>query len=445
MKRAFAALLVSALGCSTPAPPSSTSDDNKEGATGTRAKGEEGAMGSPSDKAAALKEASEFGMIGILGTGEGGGGRGEGIGSGSGFGAGHGRLGGAYQQDAPVGVRAGEWDDNASLAEFRRVLERSRSLPIEPLDISTRRELVARDSEGKPLAGCPIMISDGQGSTITLRTRSSGRALLFPRAEHLAGALTASLRCGGNSAAASIDGSVSDATVRLDGREPRDAPSATIDVAFALDTTGSMSEEIAALKSTLQAVIARAANVRVGLVEYKDRVDEFTTRVYPMSADLQRFSASIARLAASGGGDYPEAMNVGLHDAITKLEWNDAASARLLFVIGDAPPHAHDQGTSYADSARLAAHAGIQVFSIAASGMDEFGQIVFRQIAQYTGGTEIFVLRGGAGPASTGGGDPIKSTGGTQTQYRSGNLDALVLEKIDRARKALDTDPLTNP
>jgi Mg-chelatase subunit ChlD len=443
MKRAFAALLVSALGCSTPAAPPTETSDNKEGATGTRAKGEEGAMGDPHiSREAALKEASEFGMIGILGSDTGG--RGTGIGSG--FGNGHGRLGDAYpySQDAPAAVRTGEWDDNVSLGEFRRVLQRSQSLPIESLDVGVRRTLVARDSAGKPLAGCPILVSDGQGSTIALRTRSSGRALLFPRAEHLAGALTASLRCGGNSASASIDTFADDGTVRLDGREPRDAPGATIDVAFALDTTGSMSEEIAALKTTLQQVIARAANVRVGLVEYKDRGDDFTTRVYPMSRDVQQLSAKVAAMSASGGNDYPEAMNVGLHDAITKLEWSDAP-ARLLFVIGDAPPHAHDQGPSYAESARLAAHAGIQIFSVAASGMDEFGQIVFRQIAQYTGGTELFVLRGGAGPASSGGGDPIKSTGGTQTQYRSGNLDALVLEKIDKARKALDQDPLTNP
>ena len=274
---------------------------------------------------------------------------------------------------------------------------------------------------------------------------SFGRALLFPNAEHLTGALVANLRCGGNSATAQIASAGDDARVRLDGREPRDPPGATIDVGFALDTTGSMSEEIAALKTTLAKVVARATNVRVGLVEYKDRGDEFTTRLYPMSGDLQRFSASIEKLSAAGGGDIPEAMNVGLHDAITKLEWNDAAPARLLFVIGDAPPHAHDQGPSYAESARLAAHAGIQIFSVAASGMDEFGQIVFRQIAQFTGGTELFVLRGGAGPASVGGGDPIKSSGGTQTQYRSGNLDALVLEKIERARKALEQDPLSFP
>ena len=159
--------------------------DNKEGGTGTRAKGEEGSMGNPNTKAtnkrygvqgpqdnpdphiarqAALQEAPEFGMIGLLnvgaggdpnaptapwgrddslgndplsargnmwgdaigdsfgagglglsGIGEGGGGRGEGIGlgnigtlghgagtgTGQGFGTGHGRLGGAHQTQAP--------------------------------------------------------------------------------------------------------------------------------------------------------------------------------------------------------------------------------------------------------------------------------------------------------------------------------------------------------
>ncbi len=164
--------------------------DNKEGGTGTRAKGEEGSMGNPTTKAvnkryavqgpkdnpdphiarqAALREAQEFGMIGLLNTGaagnpnaptapwgrdtslgtddvsargnmwgdeigdafgagglglsgigEGGGGRGEGIGLGSigtlghgagtgtgqGFGSGHGRLGGAHSTRAPK-VRMG--------------------------------------------------------------------------------------------------------------------------------------------------------------------------------------------------------------------------------------------------------------------------------------------------------------------------------------------------
>ena len=172
--------------------------DNKEGGTGTRAKGEEGSMGNPNTTAtnhrygvqgpqdnpdphlarqAALKEAAEFGMIGLInvgaggdpnaptapwgrdeslgndplsargnmwgdaigdafgagglgltGVGEGGGGRGEGIGlgnvgglghgagtgTGQGLGNGHGRLGGAHQTKSPT-LREGKSQVNGRL------------------------------------------------------------------------------------------------------------------------------------------------------------------------------------------------------------------------------------------------------------------------------------------------------------------------------------------
>ena len=76
-----------------PEPTQQNNADNKEGGTGTRAKGEEGSMGSPNTKAtnnkygvqgpkdnadphiarqAALKEAAEFGIIGLLNSGAGG-------------------------------------------------------------------------------------------------------------------------------------------------------------------------------------------------------------------------------------------------------------------------------------------------------------------------------------------------------------------------------------
>jgi hypothetical protein len=74
--------------------------------------------------------------------------------------------------------------------------------------------------------------------------------------------------------------------------------------------------------------------------------------------------------------------------------------------------------------------------------MDSLGQVVFRQMAQFTGGTNMFVLRGGAGPQSTGGGDPGSSCGGTHTNYSSGKLDELIVHKIRRELKALDADPL---
>src|SRR6185436_15521622 len=104
----------------------------------------------------------------------------------------------------------------------------------------------------------------------------------------------------------------------------------------------------------------------------------------------------------------------------------------------DAPPHLdYPNDFDYAVDMKAAAHHGIQVFTVAASGMDDLGQVVFRQIAQYTGATNLFVLRGGAGAQSAGGGDPKSSCGGTQTAFLSGNLDALIFQKVTREIKGL--------
>ena len=210
------------------------------------------------------------------------------------------------------------------------------------------------------------------------------------------------------------------------------------------------SEEIASVKSTIQKVAqslqGQEVSIRIGLVEYKDRTDPFVTKVYPMSSDLGAVSNQVSGIVASGGGDMPEDMNAGLHTALNSLEWNPQAVTRAAFIIGDAPPHLdYQNGADYAADMKIASHRGIQLFTVAASGMDSLGQAVWRQMAAYTGATNLFVLRGGAGPQSTGGGDPIASCGGTQTNYASGNLDQLIVLKIKRELKSLDVDPMKIP
>jgi hypothetical protein len=164
-----------------------------------------------------------------------------------------------------------------------------------------------------------------------------------------------------------------------------------------LDTTGSMSEEIEAVKGTIRAVAEKLSNdqtdVRIGLVEYKDRTDAQVTRVFPFSSNLAGFSASVAQLRADGGGDTPEDMQAGLTAALDKLDWRTDAVSRLIVVIADAPPHLDYQDEKdYADSARRAASRGIKMFTVSASGMDDTGQIVMRQMAQDTGASNMFVL-----------------------------------------------------
>jgi len=348
-------------------------------------------------------------------------------------------------------VNAGEWDDNANYREFQRWLSSGPARGAHRIDVRDRRFLVVRDKAGQGVPSCRVVVADESDRQTELVTSAAGRAILFPHAEGLTGrALTATTDCAGG---ASVRFSLSrpDGVVDLRTSERRALPAEhVIDVAFILDSTGSMSEEIAAVKSTIQKVASslrdQRVRIRIGLVEFRDRGDDFVTRVFPMSTDLTRFSAQVAGVQASGGGDMPEAVNEALHVGINQLAWSEAALAKLAFLVGDAPPHLdYPQDYDYALEARTAAHRGIQVYTVAASGMDTLGQVVWRQVAQYTGGTNLFVLRGGAGPQSVGAGDPKSSCGGTQTAYTSGNLDALLLAKIKGTIRALERDPMRIP
>ncbi len=346
-------------------------------------------------------------------------------------------------------IKAGEWDDNANYREFQRYLANEESLPIHRVDVSDRHFLVVRDSEGKAVPGCTVFVSDPREHMIRLTTTASGRAILFPHAEQMVGErLVATARCNDATANASFPMVDQDGVVDLHLQSARSLPEVrTIDVAFILDTTGSMSEEISAVKSTIgkvaQTLRQQNFGVRIGLVEYKDHGDIFLTKTHPMSARVDRFLADVAGISAAGGGDTPEDVQQGVHVALTQLEWNRDAVGHFAFLIGDAPPHLdYPNDPNYAVDMKDAAHRGVQMFTIAASGMDDLGQAVWRQIAQYTGATNLFVLRGGAGPQSTGAGDPKSSCGGTQTQYASGNLDALIVSKIQHELKGLDRDPM---
>jgi Mg-chelatase subunit ChlD len=350
----------------------------------------------------------------------------------------------AYQPQ-PQGVRAGEWDDNANYRDYLKWIKES-PRNVARLDTSDRQFLIVKDKDGKPVPNCKISI-ETQNGTQSLVTMASGRAMWFPHAYGVTGAVTATTQCGGqDKISTKIQGQL-DSITQIVLKTARALPSKrTIDLAFVLDTTGSMSEEIDAVKQTIKAVAdtlsTAQTDVRIGLVEYKDRGDSFVTKQYPFSSDLAAFSRSVSGIVASGGGDVPEDMQQGLQVAIEKLQWRTDAVARLVVVIADAPPHLDYQDEkSFSDSAKLAAAKGIKLFTVSASGMDTTGQIVMRQMAQFTGASNMFVLRGGAGPQSVGGGDPKSSCGGVQEQYSSGKLDKLIINKIKQEIAAVDADP----
>lgn len=171
--------------------------------------------------------------------------------------------------------------------------------------------------------------------------------------------------------------------------------SADLDVVFLLDTTGSMSGEIREAKERVHQLaealraMREGEQVRFGVVAYRDKGDEYVTRVSPLSDDVEITFRFLAALRANGGGDGPEHVLAGLAAAIRDMNWNpEPGVERQAFLIGDAPPH-----LDYADGPRPErlieeARAGrIVVNGIGCRSLSGNGIQFFRRIAYATEGS----------------------------------------------------------
>jgi hypothetical protein len=132
---------------------------------------------------------------------------------------------------------------------------------------------------------------------------------------------------------------------------PQPQKQSHIDVAFCLDTTGSMSGLIEGAKVKIWSIVNTISTaqpkpvLRIGLVAYRDRGDTYVTKSFDFTPDLEKMYGNLRSLQADGGGDTPEDVNRALNEAVSQLQWSQNPQAlRLLFLVGDAPPHMDYQG-----------------------------------------------------------------------------------------------------
>jgi Mg-chelatase subunit ChlD len=119
-----------------------------------------------------------------------------------------------------------------------------------------------------------------------------------------------------------------------------------IEVCFVLDTTGSMSGLIEGAKLKIwsianQMVSAKPApRLKIALIGYRDRGDEYIVRRYDLTDDIDTVYANLQKFQAGGGGDTPESVNQALDEAVNKIAWSaDHGVLKIVFLVGDSPPH----------------------------------------------------------------------------------------------------------
>jgi hypothetical protein len=106
--------------------------------------------------------------------------------------------------------------------------------------------------------------------------------------------------------------------------------------------------------------------IKLGLIGYRDRGDEYVTKVYDLTDDLDAVYGHLMAFQAGGGGDNPESVNQALNEAVTKISWSkNPGTLKIIFLVGDAPPHMdYPDDVKYPETITLAKAAGITIITV---------------------------------------------------------------------------------
>ena len=120
----------------------------------------------------------------------------------------------------------------------------------------------------------------------------------------------------------------------------------TIEVVFVLDATGSMTNLIEGAKRKIWDIANKimtgdpVPEVKIGLVVYRDRGDEFVVKQYDLTDDIDAIYNKLIAVQAQGGGDFQEDVNMALAYAVDSINWSDDGNTlKMIFLVGDADPH----------------------------------------------------------------------------------------------------------
>jgi Mg-chelatase subunit ChlD len=182
---------------------------------------------------------------------------------------------------------------------------------------------------------------------------------------------------------------------RVLGFTPSPIPySGPLDIAFVIDSTGSMLDEIDEVKENVTDLVAQIAAIdsdyRLALVDYKDAPDQESAYQSRLDLDFTNsvplFDREVAALEAEGGGDTPESVYSGLMTALN-LDWR-AGSKKIVIQIGDAPAKDPEPVTGFTLRTVQAKALSVDPASIDTfqSGEDEEAKASFGAIATATGG-----------------------------------------------------------
>ncbi len=297
-------------------------------------------------------------------------------------------------------VTAGEWNDLDNWDFYQKTLmkEPFKGFPDDWQMYTNHRIAVAITAKNKPAANATVTLFRNDTPIWTAKTDNLGRAELWVGAFQKEKELnTAMLRLKVNEQWVST-ATISETQVnRIALDETLPSPTNQVQIAFMVDATGSMGDELEFLKMDLKKVINEVQKTNTQLkistatVFYRDEGDEYVVKHSPFTEDINQTTEFISQQRADGGGDFPEAVDKALVQ-LNQLQWQPEARTRIAFLVLDAPPHNKPAVISSIQySVKTAAASGIKLIPVVASGIDKTTEFLMRFIAMYTNGTYVFI------------------------------------------------------
>lgn len=299
-------------------------------------------------------------------------------------------------------ITAGEWNDLGNW-DFWLNLGQEEEYKDMPeyweYNVASRISVLVKTGSGNPVINEAVRLLDKDSKVIwETKTDNKGSAELWPPLASTSSAFDDLILKVSTAEVSEIKKYTEGINEIILNDYPDTQIGSKIDIAFVVDATGSMSDELEYLKVELVDVIdsvketASGAVINTGSVFYRDEGDEYVTRVSPFTNDITTTTNFIKEQSADGGGDFPEAVHSALDKAIHNLQWSNNVKSRILFLMLDAPPHHDEQVIDDINELIVdAAAKGIKIIPITASGIDKETEFLMRYMAVATNGTYVFI------------------------------------------------------
>ena len=353
------------------------------------------------------------------------------------YGPGEGQGGGA---EAGV-VTAAEWNDLLNWDFWGKLMTGDYSKMNGYWGFNTSKRIAVKlVGEGdKPVVGVPVKLLKGEECLWETISDNKGEANLWLAVNNVQDPVSVA------DCRVDIGGAVqpeapvvwkwgsAEEVVNTYSASPSASLSNTVDIAFIVDATGSMGDEISFLKSDLQSILTKVGEMETdrtiytGTVFYRDSDgDEYLTKFSPFTTDISSTMGFIGEQYADGGGDTPEAVHSALEAALSDLQWHKAAYSKMAFLILDAPAHKDHPGVieSLQKSVKQFASMGVKLIPVFCSSYEKECEFMCRQFAILTGGTYVFLTND-----SGVGGDHIEASVG---DYQVEHLNTLMVRLITK-------------